>query len=221
MELREYLPFWKELTGQQQAKLENSATLERVKKGEVIHNGTADCVGLLVLVSGQLRGFSLSEDGRQVTLYRLFSRDVCLMSAYCMLNSLQFDISVQAEQDTVFWRIPAPVYKELMRQSAPVANFTTELIASRFSDVMWLLDQILYKHLDSRLAAVLVEEAASPGRAPWPSPTTPSPSIWAAPGGHHPDAAVFFLRGPGEAGPGQLAGAGQERLVSIAGDSLR
>ena len=163
MEFREYLPFWKELTSQQQAKLESSATLEHVKKGEVIHNGTADCVGLLVLVSGQLRGFSLSEDGRQVTLYRLFSRDVCLMSAYCMLNSLQFDISVQAEQDTVFWRIPAPVYKELMRQSAPVANFTTELIASRFSDVMWLLDQILYKHLDSRLAAFLVEESRLTG----------------------------------------------------------
>ena len=163
MEFREYLPFWKELTGQQQAKLENSATLERVKKGEVIHNGTADCVGLLVLVSGQLRGFSLSEDGRQVTLYRLFSRDVCLMSAYCMLNSLQFDISVQAEQDTVFWRIPAPVYKELMRQSAPVANFTTELIASRFSDVMWLMDQILWKSFDKRLAQFLLEESAIEG----------------------------------------------------------
>ena len=94
MEMRECLPFWKELTVQQQAKLESAATLEHVKKGEVIHNGTADCVGLLVIVSGQLRGFSLSEDGRQVTIYRLFSRDVCLMSAYCMLNSLQFDISV-------------------------------------------------------------------------------------------------------------------------------
>ena len=163
MEFREYLPFWKELTSQQQAKLESSATLEHVKKGEVIHNGTADCVGLLVLVSGQLRGFSLSEDGRQVTLYRLFSRDVCLMSAYCMLNSLQFDISVQAEQDTVFWRIPAPVYKELMRQSAPVANFTTELIASRFSDVMWLMDQILWKSFDKRLAQFLLEESAIEG----------------------------------------------------------
>lgn len=159
MEFREYLPFWKELTDQQQAKLESTATLEHVKKGEVIHNGTADCVGLLVLVSGQLRGFSLSEDGRQVTLYRLFSRDVCLMSAYCMLNSLQFDISVQAEKDCVLYRIPAPVYKKLMQESAPVANYTTELIASRFSDVMWLLDQILYKHLDSRLAAFLVGEA--------------------------------------------------------------
>lgn len=159
MELRDCLPFWKDLSDADRARLEAAAVLCRAQKGQIIHNGTADCVGLLVLKSGQLRGFSLSEDGRQVTLYRLFSRDVCLMSAYCMLNSLQFDISVQAEQDTEFWRIPSPVYKELMGRSAPVANFTTELIASRFSDVMWLLDQILYKHLDSRLAAFLVGEA--------------------------------------------------------------
>lgn len=45
-----------------------------------------------------------------------------------------------------------------MHQSAPVSNFTLELIASRFSDVMWLLDQILYKHLDSRLAGFLLTE---------------------------------------------------------------
>ena len=91
--------------------------------------------------------------------YRLFERDVCILSAYCMLNSLQFDISVQAEKDCVLYRIPAPVYKKLMQESAPVANYTTELIASSFSDVMWLLDQILYKHLDSRLAAFLVNES--------------------------------------------------------------
>ena len=212
MEFREYLPFWKELTSQQQAKLESSATLEHVKKGEVIHNGTADCVGLLVLVSGQLRGFSLSEDGRQVTLYRLFSRDVCLMSAYCMLNSLQFDISVQAEQDTVFWRIPAPVYKELMRQSAPVANFTTELIASRFSDVMWLLDQILYKHLDSRLTGsdtlALTHDAIAQHLGSAREVITRM-------------LRYFSSEGLVKLGRGSLQVLDTERLIAIAGDSLR
>lgn len=222
MEFREYLPFWKELTSQQQAKLESSATLEHVKKGEVIHNGTADCVGLLVLVSGQLRGFSLSEDGRQVTLYRLFSRDVCLMSAYCMLNSLQFDISVQAEQDTVFWRIPAPVYKELMRQSAPVANFTTELIASRFSDVMWLLDQILYKHLDSRLAAFLVEESRLTGS----DTLALTHDAIAQHLGSAREVITRMLRyfsseGLVKLGRGSLQVLDEARLVDIAGDSLR
>lgn len=158
MEFYECLPFWAGLDQTQKQELLQCTSLHHAAKEQVVHNGTSDCIGLLILASGQLRGYSLSEDGREVTLYRLFPRDVCVLSAYCMLNSLQFDIAVQAEKDCIFWRIPAPVYKRLMHQSAPVSNFTLELIASRFSDVMWLLDQILYKHLDSRLAGFLLTE---------------------------------------------------------------
>lgn len=159
MEICDYLPFWSKLTQEQQQTLERGVALYHASKGEIVHNGSEDCIGPLIVVKGQLRVYSYSDDGREVTLYRLFERDVCILSAYCMLNSLQFDISVQAEKDCVLYRIPAPVYKKLMQESAPVANYTTELIASSFSDVMWLLDQILYKHLDSRLAAFLVNES--------------------------------------------------------------
>ncbi len=159
MELSQCLPFWGSLSKEQQCLLEQSTVLNHVSKGQIIHNGTEDCVGILVLQTGQLRGYSLSSEGREVTLYRLFERDVCVLSAYCMLNSLQFDITVAAEKDSVFWRIPPNIYKSVMEQSAPMANYTTELIASRLSDVMWLLDQILYKHLDSRIAGFLVSEA--------------------------------------------------------------
>ena len=159
MELSQCLPFWNSLSEAQQQLLEQSATLHHVSKGQVIHNGTEDCVGILVLQKGQMRGYSLSSEGREVTLYRLFERDVCVLSAYCMLNSLQFDITVAAEKDSVFWRIPPNIYKSVMENSAPMANYTTELIANRLSDVMWLLDQILYKHLDSRVAGFLVSES--------------------------------------------------------------
>ena len=157
MEFWEYLPFWSKLTPDQQALLQRSVSFYSVPKGEVVHNGSQDCIGPLIVVTGQLRVYSYSDDGREITLYRLFERDVCILSAYCMLNSLQFDISIQAEKNTTLYRIPAPVYKQLMQECAAVANYTTELIASSFSDVMWLLDQILYKHLDSRLAAFLVD----------------------------------------------------------------
>lgn len=97
MEFYEYLPFWPKLTREQQQFLAQNVTLHHVTKGEVVHNGSEDCVGPLIVVHGQLRGYSFSDEGREVTLYRLFERDVCILSAYCMLNSLQFDISVQAE----------------------------------------------------------------------------------------------------------------------------
>ena len=159
MTISQYFPIYDQLDKADQERLDYAAVKRRVPKGTLLHGGDGVCTGLLVIASGQLRAHMISEEGREITLYRLFERDVCILSAYCMLNSLQFDISVQAEKDCILYRIPAPVYKKLMQESAPVANYTTELIASRFSDVMWLLDQILYKHLDSRLAAFLVGEA--------------------------------------------------------------
>ncbi|PWL70999.1 MAG: Crp/Fnr family transcriptional regulator [Clostridiales bacterium] len=158
--LEELLPFWKELTEQQKNSLKDSTVLHTVAQGTMLHSGSDDCVGLLVLTEGQLRTFIYSDEGREITLYRLFERDICLFSASCIMNSIQFDVSVMAERQTSFYLIPAKFYHTLMKESASVANFTNELMATRFSDVMWLLDQILYKRLDSRLAALLLEESA-------------------------------------------------------------
>ncbi len=163
MPIENYLPFWQKLTSTQRDTLSRTATLHRAKKGAVLHNGAEDCEGLLLIVEGQLRAFTLSDEGKEITLYRLLSRDICLFSASCMLGSIQFDISVEAEQDTTFYQIPPKIYKQLMEESAPVSNYTNELISSRFSDVMWLMDQILYKRLDSRLAAFLLEESTLSG----------------------------------------------------------
>ena len=116
-------------------------------------------MGLFLIMHGMLRAYLVSEEGREVTLYRLLERDVCLFSASCMLSSIDFDIYVEAEQDTEFYHIPTEVYHSLMQDSLAVSQYTNELMASRFSDVMWLLDQVLYKKLDSRLAAFLLEES--------------------------------------------------------------
>ena len=76
------------------------------------------------------------------------------------MRSIQFEITIEAEKDTEHWVIPAEIYKSIMEESAPVANYTNELMATRFSDVMWLIEQILWKSLDKRVAAFLLEESA-------------------------------------------------------------
>lgn len=144
-------------------RLLDSLIARKVEKGTVIHNGSMDCTGLLVVESGQLRAYILSDEGREITLYRLFDRDICLLSASCMIRSIRFDVTVVAEKDTRLWVIPAEVYKGVMESSAPAANFTNELMATRFTDVMWLIEQIMWKSLDKRLAAFLLEEAAIEG----------------------------------------------------------
>ena len=117
------------------------------------------------MCSGQLRAFILSDEGREITLYRLFERDICLFSASCMLRSMQFEIMIAAEKDTELFVIPADVYQSVARESAPAANFTTEIMAGRFSEVMWLMEQIMWKSFDRRLARFLLDESALEGTA--------------------------------------------------------
>lgn len=153
-----YLPAFDKLTKSQQDALTGASLTRRFRKGEVLHNGAQDCIGLILVLSGQVRAFTVSEDGREITLYRLFQRDICLFSASCMIHSIQFDITLTAEKDTEVLVIPSETYKSIMEVSAPLANYTNEVMASRFSDVMWLMDQILWKSFDKRLADFLLNE---------------------------------------------------------------
>lgn len=158
MDFSEYFSVWNKLTARQQDTIKSALSFRTVEKGTVLHNGSADCTGLFLIKSGQLRAYILSDEGREVTIYRLFDRDICLFSASCMMNSLQFDITIEAEKNSELWVIPVEIYKTIMEDSAAVANFTNEIMASRFSEVMWLIEQIMWKSLDKRLADFLAQE---------------------------------------------------------------
>ena len=154
-----YLSVWDQLDTTQQNELLNSVFIRKFHKGQMLQNGSAECTGLILVISGQLRAFTVSEEGKEITLYRLFDRDICLFSASCIMNSIQFDIAVAAEKDTEVLVIPSEIYKRIMKVSAPLANYTNEVMASRFSDVMWLINQIMWKSFDKRLADFLLNES--------------------------------------------------------------
>lgn len=163
IDFSDYLPVWNKLSREERDALSFSAVTRTFPKGSIIYNGMAECTGLMLIQSGQIRAYTSSSDGREITLYRLFERDICLFSASCMLNSIQFDIALSAEKESRAIVIPADVYKSVMTTSAPLANFTNEVMASRFSDVMWLVDQIMWKSFDRRLATFLRDETAIEG----------------------------------------------------------
>lgn len=158
-ELRDFFPVWNKLNKNQQEKLEATAVFKTYHEDEVVHNGT-ECSGFLIVKSGQLRAHISSEEGREITVYRLFERDTCMFSGSCMMSSLQFDITIEAEKKSEIWLIPPKVFRSLMDESTAVANFMNEIMATRLSDIMWLIEQVMWKSFDKRLAAFLVEESS-------------------------------------------------------------
>ena len=137
-------PFWDKLTAEQQEILCRTTRLVRYRKGERVHSPVENCVGILLLRTGQFRAYLLSDDGRDVTLYRLFGGEICILSASCVMDSVNFDLYIDAEEDTEAYCISAGVFRSLMQQNVEVRCFAYQMTAERFSDTMWTMQQILF-----------------------------------------------------------------------------
>ena len=163
MDFANYFPIWDKLTAEQQQRITSLAMLIPAKSGTVLHDGGKDCMGLLLVQRGQLRAYLLSDEGREVTISRFFEMDICLFSASCVMPNMQFDILVEAEKDSEVWVLPACLYKNLMEESLALSNYSHDLITSHFSELMWLMEQVMWKSFDKRLAKFLLEERAVEG----------------------------------------------------------
>ena len=163
MDYARYFPIWKKLTREQQERILTVSEFKKVKAGTILHDGSPDCKGLMIVCSGQLRSYMLSDEGREVTIHRLFEMDICLFSASCVMPNIQFDIVIEAEKDSELWIIPACLYKNLMEESQPIASYSCDLVTSHFSDLLWLMEQVMWKKMDERLAEFLLTESAIEG----------------------------------------------------------
>ena len=163
MSLASCFPIWNKLPPEQQEHILSVSEFRKVKAGTILHDGGPECMGLILVHSGQLRAYMLSSEGREVTITRFFEMDICLFSASCVMPNMQFDIFISAEKDCELWIIPACLYKNLIEESLPVASYSYDLICNHFSELTWLMEQIMWKKFDERLAQFLIEESQLEG----------------------------------------------------------
>lgn len=159
---KEMLPFWEEITESDRNYIcENSVALT-YPKATNIHNGT-ECSGVILVRSGCLRLYIMSDQGKEITLYRIHAGDMCMLSASCVLKSVTFDVFVDAEENSECYVINGQAFSNVADRNPNIKIFTLETAVNRFSDVMWIMQQILFMSMDKRLAMFLSDEIARTG----------------------------------------------------------
>jgi CRP/FNR family transcriptional regulator len=161
--LERHFPAWEHLTTEQREALTQSTIEVSYKKGASVHSADSECVGVLLIKKGMLRTYLLSEEGREVTLFRMGSGDTCVLSASCVLSAISFDVQIDAESDTDALLIYASYFSRLKEQNIHVECETYKLASERFSDVMWAMQQILFSSMDKRLASFIWDEITKSG----------------------------------------------------------
>lgn len=158
--IKSRLDFWDKLSDSELNLLQSNILKVSYKKGFNLHSADNECLGVLLIKNGGLRIYILSEDGREITLYRLSPGDVCVLSASCILNSITFEVHIDADSDTDAYLINIGTFSKLSSQNVYVENFAYKNMVERFSDVMWAIEQILFMSFDKRLAIFLLDEIA-------------------------------------------------------------
>ena len=153
------LTCWDKLTDAQKNLIISSATLFHYQNGDTLHCAQTDCIGMLLIKSGTVRVYILSDQGKEVTLYRLYPGDVCVLSAACVLKTITFDVHIDAETNCDVIQLSSALFAQLSTENVYFENFAYKLITQRFSDVMWTMQQILFLSLDQRLATFLLKES--------------------------------------------------------------
>ena len=153
------LPFWSSLSEDEKERVRQRAFVNQYGKGTIINNCNNECLGMLLVLSGEIRTYLFSEEGREVSLFRLYSGDLCVLSASCVISQITFETQMIAQQNTKALIVPVDVIAALREKNIHFRCFLYELATKRFSDVMWAMQQILIKGLDRRLAGFLLAEA--------------------------------------------------------------
>ncbi|WP_250278298.1 Crp/Fnr family transcriptional regulator [[Clostridium] colinum] len=161
--LEKKLSFWSKITPEEQEQILKESINKKYKKDENIYNPTKECLGIILIKKGELRSYILSEEGKEVTLYRLKEGDICVLSSSCILNNITFDVYIDCEKNTEVIIINSILFSELVNKNVYVENFILKNTVDKFSNVMWTIEQILFMKFDTRLAIFLLDESTKLG----------------------------------------------------------
>lgn len=159
---KDIFPFWESISAKERDYICQNSYIFTYPKGKNIHDGS-ECSGVILVRSGSLRLYMMSEEGKDITLYRLHRGDLCMLSASCVLKAITFDVFIDAEEDSECCVVSGPAFAAVSERNPDIRIFALETAVSRFSDVMWVMQQILFMSMDKRLAIFLSDESARTG----------------------------------------------------------
>ena len=162
--LAAHYPFWEHLKADEQRAFVSCSMVRDYEKGGFVRSDCDECLGVLLVLSGELRIYIQSDEGREVTLFRVGPGELCTLSASCVMSEITFDIYVEAAEPSQVLITRAGCVHRFMETNIYVENFIYKQTAERFSDVMWAISQILFSSFDKRLASYL--DRQKPGQRP-------------------------------------------------------
>lgn len=129
----------------------------RLQRGGILFTAGDPAIGLFVIVSGSLRAFRQTPEGREQTIH-VESAGATLAEVPVFDNG-PYPSTVEAEEDSVVLFVPKDAMRSFLLENPEAALAALEVLARRLRHVAGLAESLSLQDVAQRLAAMLVEEA--------------------------------------------------------------
>ncbi|NLE23869.1 MAG: Crp/Fnr family transcriptional regulator [Clostridiaceae bacterium] len=161
MDLKKAFPFVTEL-GDKQENFFNSLYHQKLESDMILLDESRGCSGVILVLSGIIRIYKLSEDGKEITLYRIGRGETCVLTVACMLGTgdIPFPVAAAAEQVSEVVFIPIEIFKRFFFETPSIQKFFFSSMSAKFYSLLGLLENITFKRTSDRLADFLITKTA-------------------------------------------------------------
>jgi len=159
--LRRVAPEWPEGLADTVA---GDAQVMRVPDGATIFSPGDSAERFVVVLSGAVRVEQFGEGGRSIVLYRVAPGDSCVMTTCCLLSGSPVGAYGTAEGDVEVLALPAAAFRRLIDTDPGFRTLALSVFTERVRELTEVIEDLLVRRVDLRLAAWLAERAASGAR---------------------------------------------------------
>ncbi len=153
--------------------LSNALSFRKAAAGQYLRRPGEACARIPLVLKGALRVFKISETGREIELYRIGTGGICLLSCGSA-GKAPFPAYISAAEDSLIAGLDTAAFHKMLAECAQFRDFVLDQYASRFSELIDVVDEVAFRHLDARLKAALIAAARPAG--PVQGPLEPRPS---------------------------------------------
>lgn len=154
-ELRSLYPVIDRLPERLARQIDTSVQTLDLPAGTVVFDERQPCRGFPFVLGGAIRVAKRSSSGRELPLYRVLPGESCIITSSCLLGHSDYNARGVAEGETVLALLPRPLFDELIGTPA-FRDFVFALFSERMADLMQLVEEVAFRRLDQRLAALLL-----------------------------------------------------------------
>lgn len=151
--------FWQILTPEERNMILENTVMDKMEKNRQITVSAGGCPGLIWLKKGRFRAYVSDEDGKEITLFKMDSGQLCVLSASCILKGIHFDMTLSAMEDSEIYILPQTYVYQLVENNMRLYLELQNEVLERFSDVIYLLTDVLGKRMTVRVTEELLDLA--------------------------------------------------------------